>query len=444
MRTDIERTSATCVMTRHSTSSKGYNDFRSYEASYTGYESKTVRKDDIRKTPSPRPVFVKPLPYWAYGSTLQTFRGSFTGSCISPPDSFGTVFNRDVEVTGTMSYAFPTGNRITPCSTGLLIPNASALWEEFENASIIRARNAIADRRAAFGESLAELRSGVSDLGTFLGKNTTIMKGIISRNPRQVLSAFKGTKHQPTKQQVRDVKRIVGNPYRATSQHAAESLIALEWGLKPMLEDAHLLALNIEGKLLEGSLRVNGRSASFREDSTTVPGMDLSLGQEFLASTEVTTNTRRGVSTSLWYDIDVAGLRTLTQLGLTDIPQVAWALLPFSFAVDWVIPIGTWLKSLTATFGLRYQGGTSTAFYRGSSVCVARRPRCILTGSQGPWTGSGNLQVRPEVRTAFRMERKVHNSEPVPYPPSIRDPFGAYQATMSASILASQLKVIKK
>ena len=53
-------------------------------------------------------------------------------------------------------------------------------------------------------------------------------------------------------------------------------------------------------------------------------------------------------------------LRSLTQIGLTDPLQVAWALVPFSFVIDWFLPIGSMLEGLGATKGLDFVSGTST------------------------------------------------------------------------------------
>jgi hypothetical protein len=71
------------------------------------------------------------------------------------------------------------------------------------------------------------------------------------------------------------------------------------------------------------------------------------------------------------YDISVrSGVRFVmsnpdlylaNQLGFTNPLTVAWEVVPFSFVVDWFIPIGDFLGAMTATLGLTLQGGyTST------------------------------------------------------------------------------------
>lgn len=55
----------------------------------------------------------------------------------------------------------------------------------------------------------------------------------------------------------------------------------------------------------------------------------------------------------------------LVQLGLTNPFLLAWELLPYSFVVDWFLPIGTWLSLQDATVGL--------VFLDGGSVTVQKR-----------------------------------------------------------------------
>jgi len=47
-----------------------------------------------------------------------------------------------------------------------------------------------------------------------------------------------------------------------------------------------------------------------------------------------------------------------TRLGITNPMNLAWELLPYSFVIDWLIPIGDWLNSLDAGIGLTDIYGT--------------------------------------------------------------------------------------
>lgn len=70
---------------------------------------------------------------------------------------------------------------------------------------------------------------------------------------------------------------------------------------------------------------------------------------------------------------------TLSELGFTRPESVAWELLPFSFVVDWFLPIGNWLEALTT---LRNVEGTYVlSDFRKASARMGTSPNYIVTGS---------------------------------------------------------------
>lgn len=56
------------------------------------------------------------------------------------------------------------------------------------------------------------------------------------------------------------------------------------------------------------------------------------------------------------------------RLGLTNPVLVAWEVVPFSFVVDWFIPVGSFLAQLSAYHGLEFVSGYQTQFYKGLAL----------------------------------------------------------------------------
>jgi len=52
------------------------------------------------------------------------------------------------------------------------------------------------------------------------------------------------------------------------------------------------------------------------------------------------------------------------QTGFTNPINLAWEILPFSFVVDWFLPIGPYLEAFTAFDGLEFVDGSQTLFTR--------------------------------------------------------------------------------
>lgn len=72
--------------------------------------------------------------------------------------------------------------------------------------------------------------------------------------------------------------------------------------------------------------------------------------------TDVTTHTKCEKRIKFHYRVDNEILRTLSQLSLTNPLEVAWELVPFSFVVDWMLPIGDYLSNMSALHGIEPLG----------------------------------------------------------------------------------------
>lgn len=62
----------------------------------------------------------------------------------------------------------------------------------------------------------------------------------------------------------------------------------------------------------------------------------------------------------------------LNQLGLTNPATVAWELIPWSFLVDWFVPVGNFLKSFTDFTGVRIEEPFTTIYGTGNDNQVYR------------------------------------------------------------------------
>lgn len=60
--------------------------------------------------------------------------------------------------------------------------------------------------------------------------------------------------------------------------------------------------------------------------------------------------------------IENPALATVQSVGLTNPALVAWELIPYSFVIDWVLPIGDWLTAITPLIGITPVDVFSTVF----------------------------------------------------------------------------------
>jgi hypothetical protein len=110
-------------------------------------------------------------------------------------------------------------------------------------------------------------------------------------------------------------------------------------------------------------------------------------------------------STRIDARVNCTRLRAASQLGLVNPLSVAWELVPFSFLIDWAMPIGNVLEATTASEGLSFAGGSVSQTLQGS--CTFERN--INYDSRYLDVGSCTVEK-------FATQRSVLGDFPTPLP----------------------------
>lgn len=122
--------------------------------------------------------------------------------------------------------------------------------------------------------------------------------------------------------------------------------------------------------------------------------------------------------------------RTAAQIGMTNPALLAWELMPYSFVVDWFLPIGNYLSSLDATYG--------TVFHSGVRIDRPTKFSQTDTSATGEGGGYATQWVTggcTAIRSYDGFERTVLSAYPVPMLPSLKDPLGVSHALSAFSLL---------
>jgi hypothetical protein len=119
---------------------------------------------------------------------------------------------------------------------------------------------------------------------------------------------------------------------------------------------------------------------------------------------------------------------SLSALGITNPLLIAWEVVPYSFVVDWVLPVGTWLESLDALLG--YQSAWTS----------------ITTYNLATWREWGRSKDYPNgtfVHNDFNGDRKLLEvvrgaslGVPIPAFPRFKDPWSLGHMANGLSLLA--------
>lgn len=130
-----------------------------------------------------------------------------------------------------------------------------------------------------------------------------------------------------------------------------------------------------------------------------------------------TTEGFEGVFVRLDYYLENPLLASLSSLGITNPAEVVWERVPFSFAVDWFLPIGRYLSALDATLGYKFRAGSQTwLFRRKYDGWISAGPTPGFQFLPGTVWGASHVEQ-------LSISRSVFSSSPLPRVPSFKNPF---------------------
>lgn len=136
---------------------------------------------------------------------------------------------------------------------------------------------------------------------------------------------------------------------------AASAWLELQYGWKPLLFDVKNAAETLANRLHDPHSRRT--TATVRKSISSVhkgDGVLIENSPRLLVNRRVDSQSK--ISVSVTYELDYSA-SAATALGITNPALVAWELVPYSFVVDWFIPVGDFLNSLDATFNKTFVRG---------------------------------------------------------------------------------------
>lgn len=186
------------------------------------------------------------------------------------------------------------------------------------------------------------------------------------------------------------------------------------YGWRPLVGDIYGSAQLLAEQILETrptTIRTKGR---IEEEVSSIFGSSLKHSLK-----------RKVISTShlkIMYDMDDLMKATLASTGISNPALLVWELLPYSFVVDWVFPVGTYLKQVQASDGLQFISGSLT------SVGIMDSSAKIISGPHHRQIGSASA-------ISGIMRRSKLLSFPTAKPPRLNWNLNLSQVTSSLSLL---------
>jgi hypothetical protein len=213
-------------------------------------------------------------------------------------------------------------------------------------------------------------------------------------------------------------KRYTKDPFNASAQ----AWLELQYGWKPLLQDVYGAAEKLASIPFEPMVNtVRSQGACERTD---VSDLSIDGGYDVCYSS---VSARAGYT--LTYTVSNPVLREASSVGLTNPALLAWELLPYSFVVDWFLPIGTYLEHVNSSFGLEFLRGSRFT----KSIVTASGSRS-QSYSNGLYSGSYS-QVYSTIRRMI-FSRSVLGDFPREPLPEFKNPVSTTHVLNAISLLA--------
>lgn len=226
------------------------------------------------------------------------------------------------------------------CGEAYAESDPDGLWDR----SLIRARNNLKSSKINLGIAFAERKRTaklVGDTATRLAKSYRQLRRGEVRNAMNTLG-IASSKREPR------------------GSNVPAKWLEMQYGWKPMLSDVYGACSALSKRRKDDwSVTAKGRAKSVE---VLLFQNKLGDNPHFYDGANVVTRIERGAYTRIDAQPSNEVLISLSALGLTNPLLIAWELVPYSFVVDWFLPVGDWLSSLDATLGFQIVG-CSTSFF---------------------------------------------------------------------------------
>lgn len=390
--------------------SEGYRDTAYPSKNNTLAGSKNDQATDVRsaKVKTPKTAWRPPTPY---SRTVES-------GCVKGVDLSGTVLGTYPTIRGSQVYQTRTGF----CDFGgYYYAGVPAVPVDFRNRLVTKA--------------LLKLKNETVNLSqAFVERGQTV--DLVVENLKRLRYAVKAVRRLDADAALR---ALGARGKRHNAKSPFELWLEIQYGWKPLLSDCHGAVTALSDKEHEDRDRYKATvKASYRMDDKSLnqlPDYQCNGWPKVRAvkSSEVH---HKGWIRLDYIKADSALLPTAASLGLTNPLELVWEELPFSFVVDWFLPIGSYLSTFDATYGWTFKGGSV-------SIKSTMRTRClpdpkIIDNATTAYRSGGLV---PQGR-GYQMKfvRETYSTSPTAQVPHPKNPVSGLHVSEAIALLAGAFR----
>jgi len=307
---------------------------------------------------------------------------------------------------------------------------ANIAWDDIRYLEPdVAQRQKIADRLAQ--RCLEKLKDQKVNLGNFIAERNQAIQ-MFGDTAGKVARAFNAVKRRQFKKAFEELgcrpsKRLSGR------QSAANNWLQLQYGWLPLLDDVYGTAEELE--------RSFGRQTKERPPLMKVVAKGrLQDADKYYSVSPASVGAwaerayMYDARVILYYTVDYQSSQWLGRVGLTNPLSIAWEVLPYSFVVDWFLPVGNFLNTLDATLGVSFvDGANSGTTY--THLVYSRSAKYTQGNYRYEWNMNRTARAR-----YFKYERGSMSGFPGWNLPQLKNPISAKHCANALALLTQAFK----
>lgn len=282
-------------------------------------------------------------------------------------------------------------------------------------------------RDRAFTQARLNLKDQKVNLGVAFAERAATAR-MIGDNASQIARAFRALKKGRFKKAARELG--IANPGKPRGREVTQRWLELQYGWKPLLQDVY--------GAVDALARRDKHDFIVSAKGTVTERID-----EVVTLNRSAPDIIRGVRTTkgmrgTFVRIDaIPGdglLRPLNSLGMTNPATILWETVPYSFVVDWFLPVGDFIDSMDALLGFDRTWCTASDIERFDCTHVLEKRNEFKTSfNQERRTRRGS-----QTRHYVKLVRTVYDDTvPLPVLPRFKDPVSLGHMANGLALLAS-------
>jgi hypothetical protein len=288
--------------------------------------------------------------------------------------------------------------------------------------------------KRAISAAELDLQSNIAQTTAQFGQTTRMIADSATRLRLAIIATKKGRFSEAADALFtsrRTTKTSIPKGQPSKSKSLADNWLAFQYGWKPLLMDidgsmralANYMVQTPAVRVVRGSATKKTTSREFINISQLQ-----TQSKHNLCEICTVTTTKFGVK----YAIESPLTVFLSQTGFTNPINLIWEVLPYSFVIDWFLPIGPYLETLSAWHGTVFFGGFKNQFTRqniNASVYYEFQPDL---GNPNNFRRSGRGMYN---RTWIIHDRGKLNALPTLSFPTLKNPFSVTHAANALALL---------